>query len=786
MRKLYDLGYTPIPIGNKKGAQSKIPVIFEEGELKFYREHRPHIDVIEAWLEQGCYNNIGLLMGAMHGNICCIDIDNPDVIPVVNLVPEEVIGKGYWLAKTPRQKGRYHIYMIANDDIDFTRQVCHDVELRGNSCYCMFHPSINEKGNQWKLLNTDNPDELVKPRHVDILKMWDIWKGKLNKKFGYENKSAEMLKLRKDWDRSEECVRLAWEKGAKKGQRKITIYGLSSWLKQKGLPESEAENTIIGWYDSKCDKGEMSKREILDAIHSAYQKNDTGCTYMRNNTDLCPYDDKKQCKYFHLIEMNNSELLEKYNVLYINDKGRVTNVNCRRLSNLIINEHDYNFMTLTDETTKKRQVYYYEDGYYHTNGEHIISGLVGEYLEDYNKTHYKDEVISDITDRPDRQYHRHEIEPPVNLINVNNGIYDLDNDELLVHSPDIRFLNKVPVDYIPGSTCKYVEKFFEQVFPHKGSEDSGFYSDYIPCIQEMFGYCLYRNYKFHKVFMLFGTGRNGKGVTISLLRAMLGHGNYASNSLHHLIENTYGIAGLYGKLANVAGEISDKSLSETGPLKWLSGGEPIGAEFKYHGRFEFINYAKLVFAANKLPNAKDYTLGFVDRWVIPVFSQTFQLGDPKTNVNLAGDIIKDEREMQGLLCWSLIGLKRLLANNNFSYHDDPDATLSRYQSLANPDKRFINEYFELSDGDYIPKDEVYEVYKKWTQDNQSTLLIKGMFTKALCAFIRGVDIGKITIAGKRVQCYKNIVWKDDYMPNAHSPQSSLMSIEEKRERYETD
>ena len=786
VRKLYELGFTPIPIGNKNGAQSKIPVIFEEGELKFYRNHRPSIDVIETWLSTGCYNNIGLLMGAVHGNICCIDIDNPEVLPVVDFDEDVVLGKGFWVQKTPRENGRYHIYMIGQDPIDFTREVCHDVELRGNTCYCMFTPSMNEKGGLWRLLNTETPDDLSKPRVVDVYAMWDKWKNILNKAFGYENKVTKEIKMKKVWDRSEECIRKAWESGVKKGQRKTTIYGLSSWLKQKGMPVDVAEDTILAWFDSKCEKGDMSKREITNAIHDAFEKGATGCTYMRNNTDLCPYKDKKRCRYFKPDKMDKKELAEKYSIFTLNKSGEVSGVNCHRLADLIINEHDYHFMALTDETTKKRQMYYYDCGYYHPNGEHKIASLAESYMQDMSSKHRKEEVINDILDREAFQFMRSEIEPPVNLINVNNGIYDINTDELLPHDYKVRFLNKIPVNYVPGSKCPRVEKFFSDVFPHKGTPESGYYSDYIPCIQEMFGYTLYRCYKYHKVFMLFGTGRNGKGVTISLLRSMLGYGNYSSNSLHHLIENQFGIASLYGKLANIAGEISDKALSETGPLKWLSGGEPIGAEFKYHGRFEFINYAKLIFAANKLPHSHDYTLGFVSRWIIPVFSRTFMLDDPDTDVDLATKIINNKREMEGLLCWSIDGLKRLLKNNNFSYHDDPEATLSRYQSLANPDKRFITERLEVCMGNSLEKDEVYEKYVAWTQEQQTPKLIKGMFTKALCAYIKDAVVGRHMNAGKQVYTYDNIRWKDDYLPADAEPdyQSDLMSLDEKRERYE--
>jgi putative DNA primase/helicase len=81
----------------------------------------------------------------------------------------------------------------------------------------------------------------------------------------------------------------------------------------------------------------------------------------------------------------------------------------------------------------------------------------------------------------------------------------------------------------------------------------------------------------------------------------LGHQNVSGESLHRLLENRFASAELYGKLANVDADLSKEALKNTGILKKLAGGDYIAAEKKFLPAFKFVNYAKLLFSANEIP-----------------------------------------------------------------------------------------------------------------------------------------------------------------------------------------
>ena len=468
-----------------------------------------------------------------------------------------------------------------------------------------------------------------------------------------------------------------------------------------------------------------------------------------------------------------------YNVISISDSGK-KHVNCPNLAKLIAKEHDFKFITVYDDSVNSRMLYYYKNGFYRMNGEHKIRPLINYYLGDLTTKHRKSEVVDYINDM--NSVHRRKMGADIDLINCRNGVLNFRTGEFTKHDCKYMFINRIPVDYKEGATCPHVEKFMAEVFPDK-------YNIYIPVIQEMFGFCLYRKYILHVAFMLYGGGRNGKTVCLDLLAALIGNGNFSNRALHELMEDKFAKADLYGRMANICGDISDKALKNTDSFKRITGGDFLSGEKKFMSTFSFKNYAKLVFNANNIPYSSDKTDAFVSRWIIPVFSRTFKRGEKGTIPDLAAKILSHEDELSGLLNWSIIGLKRLLENNNFSYHDDKDENESRYESLRNPNFRFLNDYLEVSLGNQILKDDLLEVYKGWCEERLYPASSTNILTKNIKTFSKKEALPKrVSIDNKRVHVYSNLRWNsahDELNNDANNiVQSDLMSLDEKRERYE--
>jgi putative DNA primase/helicase len=737
VRKLYSLGYTPIPIR----ANSKAPNGFEPGELKYYHYHRPDKEIIDTWLEYGLYENIALMLGEAHGNLVCFDFDNPAAYEELELDEQEMINNGTWIAETPTEKGRYHIYVENISDEFYTRETSHGVELRANEHYVLFYPSVHPNGHKYNLLNTHKPDKLEKTRAIKVKKLWTNWKKAFDNAFANEESIDNHIKKRKEFDRSPDCIRNAWELGSPVGERQFTIIGLSNWMRENSFPREMAKDVIANWFKTKCNRRGKPMKEVYEAVDAGYDDKYTyGCRFWRNNTSFCPFKEKTDCKWYQPDVKSKHEVMEQYGAITYNDNGTVS-VNAPNVARMIMEEHDYNFVTIVDESKGEEHIYYYEDGYYKRRGRAKIRQLVNYYLEDKTSEYYKREIIGVIKDS--KHIERDELDQNPNLINLKNGVYDLETDELLPHSPDYYFINQIPINYNPNAECPKIKDFFKDVL----------YPDHVPLMQELFGFTLYREYFLHVAFLLVGGGRNGKGVTVNLLRRMLGKDNYSTQSIHDIIGNRFATYNLYGKMANIGAEVADKELDKTDTFKNLTGGEPIRAEMKFGASFTFLNYAKMVFNANRVPYSHDHSFAFQQRWIVIPFPKTFPRGDPNTDPMLEKKLSTEE-ELEGLLIWAIKGLKRLLTRYDFSYEVG-----SQYEEMINPERSFIMNNIQIGYTMFLSMDEIYDKYTKWCHEHKYQVVTKKILKDKIQYYKPEGKYKQGSFSGERVYGFENLMWK---------------------------
>lgn len=446
------------------------------------------------------------------------------------------------------------------------------------------------------------------------------------------------------------------------------------------------------------------------------------------------------------------DLLREYDVYQETPSGRIK-VTTANLAKMIMKEYGYHFKTLVDKTTNKSEIVYYKKGYYHRGGEAIIRKLINELLEEKTNNIRKSETLTFIKD--DSIHYRDEFEPDLNFLCLKNGVYDIDNDKLLPHSPKYGFVNQLPVTYDKDKDCPKIKQFMKEIFPGK-------YKKYIDVVQEMFGYTLFRKYHYPVAFILYGRGRNGKSTCVNLLKKLIGKDNYSTRELHDLVSDRFATADLYGKMANICTEISSRTISDSARFKALTGDDDISGMYKYMGTFNFKNYAKLIFNANEIPKTNDTSYAFYQRWKIIIFSRTFPRGDSKTKIGLA-DIICTEDERSGLFNWAIQGLHRLRQNGDFTktdlYADD-----ELYELLSNPEVAFIEEYLVEDSDCTVSTEDVYKRYVKWAKEKSFPYMTKTLFSRRLIDILDTVKIKVEKRIGQTSRVYENLRWKDSYSP----------------------
>jgi P4 family phage/plasmid primase-like protien len=387
----------------------------------------------------------------------------------------------------------------------------------------------------------------------------------------------------------------------------------------------------------------------------------------------------------------------------------------------------------------------YRDGFYQAGGELWIKKRVQEEVDPLElNNHLVEEVIGHIKRST---YVDHEVfYAPGPHIVVVNGTLNVETGELKPHTPEHYSLSKLPVKFDPSLDCPAFKKFLSEVL----------YPEDIPVIQEWFGYCLWRGYPAQAAMLLVGGGSNGKSTLISVLKALLGIENISSVSLQELENNRFAKADLFGRFANLYADLPNSALKSVGTFKMITGGDPVRGENKFQRSFEFVNFAKLMFSCNVVPEVYEDTAAFFRRWIIIQFPNTFDgaKADRDLLVKLTAPM-----ELSGIMNWALEGLSRLRANGwQFSHSKSTEEVKQDYIRRSSPMRAFLMDCTVLQPDGVIPKKNLFNAFVKYCAKMKLPTVTSDTFFKNLPQYFAGnpPPDSKEEVDGKRVLCYRGI------------------------------
>lgn len=337
----------------------------------------------------------------------------------------------------------------------------------------------------------------------------------------------------------------------------------------------------------------------------------------------------------------------------------------------------------------------YEDGVWVPNGEREIERRVYEILGERARWQHKRDVVDSLRvgcasrvdpDQPDTRY-----------LNLSNGLLDWRTGELVPHTPDIFAVPRIPHMWAPDATCPETLAWLQSTLD----------ADTARTALEVVGYCLLNDQPLHKAVMLRGTGRNGKGTFLRLVAALLGRDNVSSVSPRDL-EERFTAGSLFGRLANLAGDVDPRVFRATETFKKLTGGDLVYADRKNRDALVFTPRATLIAGFNETPRTADLTDGFFSRWVVLPFERSF-LGREDRGLDAR---LHRPRELEGLLVLAVSALRELMVRGNF--HESPavQEAARDFRAAADPVRQWLEDMELPWDG--TPTD-LHYLYAEWAK-----------------------------------------------------------------------
>lgn len=373
-------------------------------------------------------------------------------------------------------------------------------------------------------------------------------------------------------------------------------------------------------------------------------------------------------------------------------KGVPTNINHRAICDYFVNKGD--IFVLGGEC------YQYRDGVYVEASSHVRNTIKDMIVVDTLITQNRImECFRLICDDVRLQRTTAELNHDKNLINFQNGVWDIERGELLPH--DSKYLQTLQIPHPVGEYKPFQETRLYDFF-----KKTNLPKEDIKMLLKYMAYCLTLDYGLKTFMILCGQSNTGKSVLIRFFENLVGKQNVSSLSMHELNMRFYP-SQLYNRLLNSCADNSSLPLSSIENLKKITGGDQIMHEKKGKEPFFFVPFCKLIFSFNQLPlQLEEKSNAFYKRMRILFMNNELFLNNDYVN-----DLCSEEGVSE-----IIPYLLHLLPVKDIPRTSTSDKYVEALRQDSDSIHAFIAKQCELGSGMSVEKNALYEAYCRFCVD----------------------------------------------------------------------
>jgi putative DNA primase/helicase len=294
------------------------------------------------------------------------------------------------------------------------------------------------------------------------------------------------------------------------------------------------------------------------------------------------------------------------------------------------------------------------------------------------------------------------------LLNVRNGTLDLERGVLRQHDPHDLITKLAPVVYDANATAPGWHRFLDRVVPDP---------DVRSFLQRAIGYSLTALTIEQVMFIMFGTGANGKTTLAETLAALLGDYWLRTPADTLLAKRDTGIpndvARLRGARLVTAMELDEgRRLAEV-KIKELTGGDTISARFMRGEWFDFKPVCKLWLGTNHKPQIRGTDHAIWRRIRLVPFE--VQIPEPERDPMLGEKLAA---ELPGILAWAVEGC---IAWQREGLQSPPAvlAATEDYREAEDMLGQFLTDRCHKGDSAVVAVDDLYSAFVDWMEPERA-------------------------------------------------------------------
>lgn len=300
------------------------------------------------------------------------------------------------------------------------------------------------------------------------------------------------------------------------------------------------------------------------------------------------------------------------------------------------------------------------------------------------------------------------IDKHLDLINLQNGVYNLDTETLEPHQQSHYMTSQLPFEFDAQAQPRVLYQFLESAFKLRdGITDY----DLILLAQEAVGYSLTSNTDHRVSFWLVGESGTGKSVFINLLATLAGS-SYVTIDLDQLSQSPYQLADIAGKRVVTFTEPSARSVLADNHYKRLVSQDEILARQIFGKPFRFTPICKVWGAMNDTPRVLDRSDAVFNRVII--INMNYIVPQHERDPRL---LDKLKSELPGIFNWALEGLIRLRNKGKFTQAKQAEQAREDYKAENDTEGAFAEECLEFSLDHKIGGQHLYDAYNSWCKRN---------------------------------------------------------------------